>query len=579
MFQNLKKLKKIMSKKQKRHMTGLVVIMFFGAVLETVSVSLMLPLVSAIMQPSILEGEGIFAKIAAFLHIESRTTFIVVSLLGLIIMFILKDVFLFWQHKRIYRFVYTNQFDTAGKLLQNYVQKDYEYYLHADTAVIQRCITVDIVHMYAMVLAYLQMASELIVFVCLGIALLLVDPWMTLVLVVLLAVTLLIIKNVIKPIMNKNGRANQDYGAKMNSWISQTVSSIKEVKVGGKEAYFTREYMQWGEGYVKAMENYCMFANTPKLFIEAVCVTGMLLYMMIQVLRGNDVSVMIPAISAFALAAVRLMPSASRINNQITQIAFCEPFFRNVSDNLLKDVEAGSQDVEHNKDAGGRMPVKQEIRLENITYRYPGTEKAVLNNVSLTIPVGESIGIIGESGAGKTTLVDILLGLLKPEAGCICVDGEDIQGNYPSFLKNVGYIPQMIGLLNDDIVRNVAFGVPKEETSEEQVKKALEEASLLAFVEGLPGGLHENIGERGIRLSGGQRQRIGIARALYGEPEVLILDEATSSLDGETERAVMEAMNHLQGKKTMIIIAHRRETLASCDHIYRVEQGQIVKEV
>ncbi|MDY4069540.1 MAG: ATP-binding cassette domain-containing protein, partial [Lachnospiraceae bacterium] len=227
---------------------------------------------------------------------------------------------------------------------------------------------------------------------------------------------------------------------------------------------------------------------------------------------------------------------------------------------------------------GEKLPVKDKIVLDNITYAYPNTEKLIFDHAHMEIPVGSSVGIVGGSGSGKTTIVDILLGLLNIREGQITADGTDIQTNYRSWLKNVGYIPQMIFLLDDDIRKNVAFGIPEEEIDEDRLWYALKEAQLDEFVKTLPEGIHTGIGERGIRISGGQRQRIGIARALYNDPEVLILDEATSALDNDTEAAIMESINRFQGRKTLVIIAHRLQTIEKCDMVYRVENGKILRE-
>lgn len=578
MLRDLKKLRILMDKKQKKQMALLVVMMFVGALLETTSITLIIPVVTAVLQPDILDKYEMVQVICRLLHIEGTTQFTVFAMLAVILVFIAKDAFLFWQYRMMYRFVYTNQFQTAERLLRSYVNQNYEYFLNAETAVIQRSITADINNMYALVLALLQLASEVIVFGSIGIVLFIMDPVMTLTLCVLLIVTLLVIKQIIKPIMNRTGKANQDYGAAMYEWISQTVTGIKEVKVNAKEQYFIGEYLKQGKGYIHAMEVYSMFSNTPKLLIEAVCIAGMIAYMLVLVLKGANVGNMIPIISAFAFAAVRLMPSASRINNQLTQISFCEPFFLNVSDNLLDDISEEKIDLSYAVEAKEKLPVTKEICLKNITYKYPNTEKYIFDHANLTIPVGAAIGIVGGSGAGKTTIVDIILGLLKPEEGEITADGVNVMGNYRAWLKNIGYIPQMIALLNADIRKNVAYGVSEESIDEAKLRHALAEAQLDDFVESLPEKDRTGIGERGIRLSGGQRQRIGIARALYEDPEVLILDEATSALDNDTEAAIMDSINRLHGKKTLIIIAHRLQTIEKCDMVFRVENGAIIKE-
>lgn len=573
-----KKLMLLMNASQKRQMALLLVMMLIGAVMEAASVGLIIPVVTVVVSPDSLEKYSFIRWFYSTFRVTSAKQFTVIVMAALILIFILKNVFLFWQQKRMYHFVYTNQFYTAERLLKSYIRKDYEYFLNADTATIQRSIAADVNNMYGLILAMLQVVSESIVFITLGIVLFVMDSTMSIVIASLLVITLVIIKKIIKPIMNRTGKENQDYGASMYQWISQAVCGIKEVKVNGKEQYFVNEYMKQGKGFVKAMERLNLFSSAPKLLIETVCIAGMVGYMLVLVLSGVDIGNMISVLGAFATAAVRLMPSASRINNQLTQIAYCEPFFMNVSDNLVEEIDERNVDMSYAREAREKLPVKKQITLENITYAYPGTDKLIFDRAELTIKVGASIGIVGGSGAGKTTIVDILLGLLRLKEGTVRADGVDVMEHYREWLKNIGYIPQMISLLDADIRQNVAFGVPEEEIDEDQLWHALREAQLDEFVNSLPEGVHTGIGERGIRISGGQRQRIGIARALYDDPELLILDEATSALDNETEAAIMEAINRFHGKKTLVIIAHRLQTIEKCDMVYRVEGGKIVKE-
>jgi ABC-type bacteriocin/lantibiotic exporter with double-glycine peptidase domain len=458
------------------------------------------------------------------------------------------------------------------------VRRDYEYYLNVETSVIQRSITADVSNMYALIMSVLQIASEVIVALFLVVALAVKDIVMTVIIAVLLVVTLAVIKNVIKPIMNRTGKENQDYGAAMFARIAETIQGIKEIKVAGREQYFINEYCKVGDGYVKAMERFNLFNNTPKLLIETVCMAGLLVYIMVLIISGVDVSGMVSLFAAFGIAAMRLLPAASRINNQMTSMAFNEPFFFNVSDNLIEETNDENTDISYAVVAKEKLPVTREVRLEGITYHYPNSDKLIFDNAGVSFPIGKSIGVVGSSGAGKTTVIDILLGLLNLQGGRVLADDVDIRTHYREWLANVGYIPQMIFLLDADIRKNVAFGVPEEEIDDEKLWYALCEAQLDDFVKTLPEGVNTGIGERGIRLSGGQRQRIGIARALYNDPEVLILDEATSALDNDTEAAIMESINRLHGKKTLIIIAHRLQTIEKCDMVYRVEDGKITKE-
>lgn len=573
----LKKLNVIMNKKQKRTMGLLLVMMVFGAFLETASISLIIPVMTLVLSPGAVTENKWMAAVYTALNMQSTKQFTVFVMASMVLAFVLKNLFLFLQQKMMYRFVYKNQFETQEKMLRSFVKRDYEFYLNIETSTIQRIIAADVVNAYLLILSLLQIVSECIVFFMLAVALLMVDFKMTLVIAGLLVVTLVAIKEVIKPIMHRTGKENQDYASLIYQWLSQTVGGMKEIKIIGRENYFIREYSERGKHYVAAMERLNLFSNAPKLLIETVCIAGMVAYMLVIVMAGKDLTEMMPALSAFAMAAVRLMPSASRINNQLTQLAYYEPFFMNVSDNLLEETSEQNIDMSYAQEVP-KLPVQKEITLRDITYAYPNTERLIFDHAEMTIPVGSSVGIVGGSGSGKTTIVDILLGLLKIREGKICADGTDIMQHYRGWLKNVGYIPQMIFLLDDDIRRNVAFGIPEEEIDEEKLWYALKEAQLDEFIKTLPEGIHTGIGERGIRLSGGQRQRIGIARALYNDPEVLILDEATSALDNDTEAAIMESINRFQGKKTLVIIAHRLQTIEKCDMVYRVEDGKIRRE-
>lgn len=579
MLKILKKINILMDKKQKIAMARLLVMMIISAGLETGAVMMVMAVVQLIIDPKTLEQGETYQTICRLLHLQGTVSFSVLAILFLILLYVLKNGFQFFLQRSLYRFTYSSQFKTASSLMKNFVRREYEYYLNAETAVIQRSITSDVNCMYALIMSVLQIASECIVVIFLVAALAIQDIIMTVIVGVLLIVTLIVIKNIIKPIMNQTGKENQDFGASMYAWISQTVQGIKEIKVAGREQYFIGEYCKVGEGYVKAMERFSLFNNTPKLLIETVSIAGLLGYILVLIVTGADVSGMVSLFAAFGIAAMRLLPAASRINNQMTSMAFNEPFFFNVSDNLVEETDDIHTDISYAVAAKEKLPVTRAVRLSDITYHYPNSDKLIFDHASVEFPIGKSIGIIGTSGAGKTTIIDILLGLLKLQGGKVLADDVDIQEHYREWLANIGYIPQMIFLLDADIRKNVAFGVPEEEIDDKKLWYALKEAQLDEFVKGLPEGVYTGIGERGIRISGGQRQRIGIARALYNDPEVLILDEATSALDNDTEAAIMESINRLHGKKTLIIIAHRLQTIEKCDMVYQVSDGKIILTV
>ena len=577
MLQIVKKLRVLLDKKQKRTMAGLMVLMIIGAFLQTAGVGMLVQAVNVVMDPQVLEKGGIVKDFYDFLGYRDFKSFSVMVMVFLVVTFAVKNLFLFVQQKLTLAFVYTNQFATSERMMRSYLRRGYEFYLNTDTAVVQRSITSDVNNMYALILALLQLMSDGVMSLFVVGYCLMTNGVLTMLLAASLVLLMALIKNILKPIMYKAGKDNQDYYSGLFKWISQTVQGIKEVKVTGKEQYFVDEYRKCGSGYVSAVQRYSLYNNIPKLLIETVCIAVMMGYMIVLTLLGTATENMLEVLSTLPAAAFVLLPAVNRINNQINSIAYFEPFFMGVSDNLQDEISDNKVDISFATDEE-KLPLRRAIELKDIVYAYPNTDKLIFDHASLTIPIGTSVGIVGTSGAGKSTIVDILLGLLEVQEGSICADGAEVKSRYRNWLKNIGYIPQMIFMLDDTIRRNVAFGVHDENIDEERVWEVLREAQLDEFVRELPEGLDTGIGERGIRLSGGQRQRIGIARALYYDPEVLILDEATSALDNDTEAAIMDSINRLHGRKTLVIIAHRLQTIEKCDLVYRVENGQAIAQ-
>lgn len=574
MLQIIKKLRILLDRKQKLSMVGLMFLMIIGAFLQTAGVGMLVQVVSVVIDPESVEKSGIVRSFYDFLGCQDFQTFSVTVMALLIGVFIVKNIFLFVQLKLTFGFVYKNQFATSERMMRNYLRRGYEYFLNADTAVVQRSITSDVNNMYALVLALLQLMSDGVVSLFVVAFCFVTNGVMTVLLGAALVVLMLAVKKVLKPIMHKAGEDNQNYYSGLFKWISQTVQGIKEVKIACREQYFVDEYCKCGAGYVNAVQKNSLYNNIPKLLIETVCIAVMVTYMIVLTVSGTSAENMLEVLSTLAAAAFVLLPAVNRINNQINAIAYAEPCFMSVSDNLQEEINDANVDMSFAAVDQKKLEIRKSIELKDIVYAYPNTDRLIFDRANLTIPIGASVGLVGTSGAGKSTIVDILLGLLEVQEGHICADGIDVKSQYRSFLKNIGYIPQMIFMLDDTIRRNIAFGIPDEEIDEQRVWEVLEEAQLEEFVRSLPEGLETGIGERGIRLSGGQRQRIGIARALYHDPEILILDEATSALDNDTEKAIMDSINRFQGRKTLIIIAHRLQTIEKCDLVYRVENGQ-----
>lgn len=578
------KYNQLLDARQKNRIFILFFLMLIGAFLEVIGVSLMLPLVSAIMIPDIIESNKYVAWVCRLFGLHSYRTFVIVCIIALIVVYIVKDLFVILEYYAQYRFVYNNQFATQMKLLHVYMKRPYEYYLNAESGEILRVVNADVSNTYTLLTTLLSLVTESIVSFALLITVFIISPRMTIFVAVMMGISMLVIAKIVKPVLRKEGLRFQQNSAKSYKWLMQAIGGIKEVKVAQKESFFEDQYEQSGTRLVKAQRTNSIWQNIPRLLIEMTSVCSMLAIIAVLIYMGEDVESLVPALSAFAMAAVKLLPSANRIVGAVNSVAYLEPSLDKLLENIsiLDEHESDGTVAEIETCAKNssvkKMQLNDNIEMRGISYHYPNTEKNVLQAANMKIPVGSSVGIVGSSGAGKTTAVDILLGLLRPQKGQIFADGVDVSENYHEWLAQIGYIPQVIFMLDDTIRSNIAFGVHADRQSDELVWKALEEAQLADFVRSLPDGLETRIGERGIRLSGGQRQRIGIARALYGNPQLLIFDEATSALDNETETAIMESINALHGKKTMIIIAHRLTTIEECDMVYRVEDGKILQE-
>lgn len=574
----VRKFGKLLDKRQKNRIVILFILMLMGAFLEVLGVSLMLPLVSALMQPNIIETNEMVKWVCSVFDLHSHRTFVIICICALILIYVIKDVFLMLQYYVQYRFVYNNRFATQQRLLQAYMKRPYEFYLHAESGEIVRVIQRDVAQTYDLLTTLLQFATESIVSFALILTILVVNPFMTLFVAVMMGGIMVIIAKVVKPILRREGLSFQKNSALTNKWLLQAINGMKEIKVTQKEQFFVQNYEKAGKKTIRSEKWNSVLNNVPRLLIEMVTVCSMLALIAILIFKGKEIELLLPSLGTFAMAAVKLLPSANRIVSALNAIAYQEPALDKMLENLEILENRNGNTVISAKKEESSLVLEKTIALNQITYRYPNSSNPVLAKADMVIPIGKSVGIVGTSGAGKTTAVDILLGLLVPQAGHILADGVDVMTNYHSWLSHIGYIPQTIFMLDDSIRANVAFGLAEDEMNDDAVWYALEEAQLADFVQSLPEKLDTQIGERGVRLSGGQRQRIGIARALYSNPELLIFDEATSALDNETEAAIMEAINGLHGKKTLVIIAHRLQTIEGCDMVYRVANGRIERE-
>ena len=573
-----KKFNKVLNKKQKSRVVVLIFMILIGAVLETLGVSMIYPLIETVMMPAVFEQNAMIVWICNVLGYTSAEQFVTFMLLALIFIFIFKNLYLLLLYYVQHSFITNSQYRISRDLLKVYLNRPYEFYLNASTGDIMRTVYSDSTGIFNLLLQCMQFITEFMVAIFLGTYLLIIDPVMTIVMGILLVGITLLSSAFLKPRISRIGEESRQQQSKMYKTIMQSINSVKDVKVYAKEDAFLGIYRKYGKRYYNLARDHEVLSSVPRLAIEAFSLSGVLAYMAVMMKLGQNVQTMVPQLSAFAVAAVRLLPSASRINTYLANIAYYRPTLDYVYANveLPKNVDERAAEAKAVTETD-KLKFHDCIKVEQLYYKYPNTDKYIFENARMQVPYGKSVGIMGPSGAGKTTVVDIMLGLLRVESGTITCDGVNVLEHYGQWLANIGYISQTINMVDDTIRANIAFGVDVDDIDDARVWQVLEEAQLADFVRNLPNGINTVIGERGVRISGGQRQRVGIARALYHDPEILILDEATSALDNDTEAAIMEAIENFHGRKTMLIIAHRLKTIENCDIIYKVENGKITE--
>jgi ABC-type multidrug transport system fused ATPase/permease subunit len=572
----IKQLKFIMNQKEKRQLPFLLVEIVIGALLETIGVSAILPVINILIEPESINGDGYIAKIYRIGEFEDLRSFETTLFIVIIVFYVLKNIYLTAMRFHQNYFINVGQRTLTNRLMNGYFRQSYSYFTKKNIADLQRNVSSDVGKCYQTVFAMLTIVTQGFVAIAL-LLFLLISDWVTTVLMMgMVGVVMLTFLKITNKLNYRYGTISRREGEQVIQWINQSFGGIKEVKLFGRERFFLKKIdKSYGESSIAECK-VNVISTLPSAIMETICIVAIMVTIIIKMYTGGDMANLISVLAAFALAAIRLIPVMGNLSSSIGRVTFCKSSIDGIC-RELKELEGkcieGSKQLEGKED----ITFKQMLSVKQVSFHYEDNEKEILSNVNLNIKRGTSIAFIGPSGAGKTTMADLILGILHPTSGVIEVDGKNIEDNIKGWYKQIGYIPQTIYLMDDSIRNNIAFGLKEDEIDDDKVWKALEKAQLDEFVKGLPEGIDTNLGDRGVRCSGGQRQRLGIARALYNDPEFLILDEATSALDNETEKAIMEAIDGLKGKKTLLIIAHRLSTTKNCDQIYKIQNQKIMQ--
>jgi ABC-type multidrug transport system fused ATPase/permease subunit len=569
----LNKLWQLIGKDHRGSLVAVLVMMLIGMVLETLSVSVVIPAIALITQNDIANQYPQLIPLLSLINNPSSKELVFFGMISLIGIYAIKVLFLGFLSWRQMKFVHEIQAELSYRLFSGYLRQPYVFHLQRNSAqLINTAVTETSLFTHSVLIAGMTVITESLVMIGILILLIVVEPAGALFVMSTLSIAALFFSRMTKNFLLSWGKARQKHEELRIQHLQQGLGGAKDVKLLGREKEFLDQYQFHNDESAKIGWKQKTLAQFPRLWLELLAVSGIATLVMVMLSQGKQLESILPTMGLFAAAAFRIMPSVNRILIAIQSLRFSLPVIdilhreTQLIQNTLPPTDSKKINFEHN------------LILKHVCFQYPNTEKQVVNDICIEITCGSSVGFIGGSGAGKSTLVDLILGLLTPGRGVVEVDGIDIQKNLRNWQDHIGYVPQTIFLTDDTLRRNIAFGLTENQINEDAVLHAVAAAQLEQFVSEQADGLDTLVGERGVRLSGGQRQRIGIARALYHDPQVLVLDEATSSLDIDTENGIMESVRALQGSKTILIVAHRLSTVEHCNILFRLDQGVLVEQ-
>ncbi|MCR5178971.1 MAG: ABC transporter ATP-binding protein/permease [Lachnospiraceae bacterium] len=574
----LGKLMYILTPQQKSYGVLVLFCSLVGALFETLGVSIIYNLVQAMVNPQDLFDHPVLGPILGLFGIGTSSGAVWMTCILAALLYIVKNIYLvalIWLRNK---YACKIRRELSIKIIRSYMHRDYPFFLKVTTGELLQCSRADVDGVYNIVNQLFKLIIDAATTTFIFAYIIYTDTAMALCVIALGMLCLILVTGIFRKRVRIMGKRSRESKAILNQYLLQAYNGIKEIMVKRTQPFFVDSYRKEYLRYQKTQISSNIAKESPVNLIEAVSVAGIMIALGFRMNSVTDSINFVPKLAAFALAAFRILPSLGKISSSFNFITYRSASLDKTF-NTLKEVEA-EEALRKKKtpvtetDEDKNLRFANELVLKDVTWHYEGIDKNVLDGLDLTIRKGTSVGIMGSSGAGKTTLMDVILSLLKPQGGRIEVDGRDVHEIPTAWARMIGYVPQSIYMTDDTIRNNVAFGLYPGEIDDEQVWRALRQAQIDVFVKDLPNGLDTKVGDRGVRFSGGQRQRIAIARALYYDPDILVFDEATSALDNETEAAVMESVDSLQRSKTLIIVAHRLSTLKNCDEIYEIHDGK-----
>ena len=572
------KLRRLFTREEKFKIVILFVMMMVAAALEVVGIGMIPVFVSIVASPDRVIGHETWGPIIQRFGIEGSRELLIYGASALIVVFFIKNLYIIAYRYLEARFIFNRRYMFSHRLMRAYMQAPYTFYLQRNTNELLRNTTSEVNLLVNNVLEPLmKISKEAIMSSGVILFLLVLEPLITLFVMLVMGGVAGLFLFITQRKVKQYGIEAQRYRSDMMKSARQGFGGIKDARVLNREAHLVELFRRMALRSSRLQLMKKVISEIPRPMVETIAVTGIMAIALIMHLQGRPIVDIVPIIALFGVATVRLMPAIEQSTRKLTDLRYNLAAVNPVYDDLssLKDYQ---KEFRTDREKKEKTFLTESIRINDLHYHYPNSSEQALSGVSLSIKRGSAIAFVGPSGAGKTTIVDVLLGLLKPQQGEILIDGKNIFDSISAWQRNIGYIPQFIYLADDTMRRNIAFALPDDQIDDQKIQRAVEQAQLSELVERLPEGVDTMIGERGARLSGGQRQRIGIARALYHDPQVLVMDEATSALDNITEQHIISAIDALKGQRTIVMIAHRLTTVMNCDTLYMMENGRITDQ-
>ncbi len=578
MFKLVKELFSLLTTKQRKQFYALQILVVLMAFAEIVGVASIAPFMALVGDMSLLQGDNLLADVylaSGFASPQAFAFWLGVSVLVLLTLSAAISMFTVW---RLSLFASRTGTEIADRLFQHYMQQNWLFHASSSSAELTKKIANETQRVtMTVLLPLMQMNARLVLAVAMSAAIFAYNPQVAIVGLLLFVIAYLFLYKVVRKRLQKNGCLISEVLSTRYQLMNEGFGGIKDTLLLGRDKDFIDRFQETGKGFAYAQGTNAALSQAPRYFMELIAF-GSIIALVLYLFKfyEGDLGTILPVLSVYALAGFKLLPAFQQIYTSVAQIKGNLSAFESIREDLQHSQEVQEETSKQSRESNC-LALKKGIELSHINFKYPGKEYYALQEFNMTIAANSVIGIVGSSGSGKSTAIDILLGLITPENGTLLVDGEPItQKNSRAWQNNIGFVPQAIFLSEGTIAENVAFGISKELIDPQKVLNALKMAHLLEMVKALPQSVDTKVGERGVQLSGGQRQRIGIARALYNNANVLVFDEATSALDGITEKMIMDAIHDFHGSKTIIMIAHRLKTVEKCDQIFFLDQGRVV---